>query len=143
MCIRDRCNPPSGSIFPLGLNQVTCTATDKSGNSGQASFSVIIGQTTNNMPSTETGVSTLSQNVSNQLHSPELTVTKNATEPTSPELTVTKNATEPTSPELTVSKNATESTSPELTVSKNATEPTSPELTVSKNATAESPAVDL
>jgi streptogramin lyase len=101
------CNPPSGSIFPLGLNQVTCKATDKSGNSGQASFSVIIGQTTNNMPSTETGVSTLSQNVSNQLHSPELTVSKNATEPTSPELTVSKNATEPTSPELTVSKNAT------------------------------------
>ena len=101
------CNPPSGSIFPLGLNQVTCTATDKSGNSGDASFSVIIGQSTNNMPSTETGVSTLSQNESNQLHSPELTVSKNATEPTSPELTVSKNATEPTSPELTVSKNAT------------------------------------
>src|SRR5438093_11207723 len=66
-----KCNPPSGSIFPLGVNQVTCTATDKSGNSGQASFSVIIGQTTNNKPSTETGVSSLSQNVSNQLHSPE------------------------------------------------------------------------
>ena len=95
-----RCNPPSGSLFPLGLNQVTCTATDKSGNSGHASFSVIIGQTTNNIPST---------------------VSKNATEPTSPELTVSKNATEPTSPELTVSKNATEPTSPELTVSKNAT----------------------
>ncbi len=101
------CNPPSGSIFPLGLNQVTCTATDKSGNSGDASFSVIIGQTTNNTPGTEPGVSTLSQNESNQLHSPELTVSKNATEPTSPELTVSKNATEPTSPELTVSKNAT------------------------------------
>ena len=109
-----RCNPPSGSIFPLGVNQVTCTATDKSGNSGQASFSVIIGQTTNNKPSTETGVSTLSQNVSNQLHSPE----------------------------STVSDNATKSTSPESTVSDNATKSTSPESTVSDNATAESPAVD-
>ena len=87
------CNPPSGSIFPLGVNQVTCTATDKSGNSGQASFSVIIGQTTNNKPSTETGVSTLSQNVSNQLHSPESTVSDNATKSTSPESTVSGNAT--------------------------------------------------
>ena len=123
-----RCNPPSGSIFPLGVNQVTCTATDKSGNSGQASFSVIIGQTTNNKPSTETGVSTLSQNVSNQLHSPESTVSGNATKSTSPE--------------STVSGNATKSTSPESTVSGNATKSTSPESTVSGNATAESPAVD-
>src|SRR5438093_1132932 len=106
------CNPPSGSIFPLGLNQVTCTAADKSGNSGEASFSVIIGQTTNKLHSTESGVSTLSKNVSNQLHSPELTVSDNATKSTSPELTVSDNATKSTSPELTVSDNATKSTSP-------------------------------
>ena len=36
------CNPASGSIFPLGLNQVTCTAKDKSGNSAESSFRVII-----------------------------------------------------------------------------------------------------
>ncbi|MGB5089986.1 MAG: HYR domain-containing protein, partial [Nitrososphaeraceae archaeon] len=103
------CNPPSGSIFSLGLNKVTCTATDKSGNSGEASFSVIIGQTTNKLHSTESGVPTLSQNVSNQLHSPELTVSDNATKSTSPELTVSDNATKSTSPELTVSDNATKS----------------------------------
>ena len=73
------CNPPSGSVFPLGLNQVTCTATDKSGNSGEASFSVIVGQTTSNTSSTETGLTTLSQNVTNQLQSPELTVSENIT----------------------------------------------------------------
>ena len=78
------CNPPSGSIFSLGLNKVTCTATDKSGNSGEASFSVIIGQTTNKLHSTESGVPTLSQNVSKQLHSPELTVSDNATKSESP-----------------------------------------------------------
>ena len=129
------CNPPSGSIFSLGLNKVTCTATDKSGNSGEASFSVIIGQTTNKLHSTESGVPTLSQNVSKQLQSPELTVSDNATKSTSPELTVSDNATKSTSPELTVSDNATKSTSPELTVSDNATKSTSPELTVSDNAT--------
>ncbi len=105
------CNPPSGSIFSLGLNKVTCTATDKSGNSGEASFSVIIGQTTNKLHSTESGVPTLSQNVSKQLHSPELTVSDNATKSTSPELTVSDNATKSTSPELTVSDNATKSES--------------------------------
>jgi HYR domain/NHL repeat len=120
------CNPPSGSIFSLGLNKVTCTATDKSGNSGEASFSVIIGQTTNKLHSTESGVPTLSQNVSKQLHSPELTVSDNATKSTSPELTVSDNATKSTSPELTVSDNATKSTSPELTVSDNATKSESP-----------------
>src|SRR5438093_286354 len=127
------CNPPSGSIFPLGLNQVTCTAADKSGNSGEASFSVIIGQTTNKLHSTESGVSTLSKNVSNQLHSPELTVSDNATKSTSPELTVSDNATKSTSPELTVSDNAKKSTSPELEISDNAKNSTSPELKISNN----------
>ena len=135
------CNPPSGSVFPLGLNQVTCTATDKSGNSGEASFSVIVGHKTSNTSSTETGLTTLSQNVTNQLQSPELTVSENVTaEPQSPELTVSENVTaEPQSPELTVSENITaEPRSPELTVSENITaEPRSPELTVSENITAE------
>ena len=89
------CNPPSGSVFPLGLNQVTCTTTDKSGNSGNVSFSVIIGQKTTNTSSTDTGISTLSQNVTNQLQSPELTVSENITdESPSPELTVSENITD-------------------------------------------------
>lgn len=34
------CTPPSGSTFPIGTTTVTCTATDASGNSTAASFSV-------------------------------------------------------------------------------------------------------
>ena len=34
------CNPSSGSTFPVGANQVTCTATDNSGNQTQGSFFV-------------------------------------------------------------------------------------------------------
>jgi hypothetical protein len=34
------CNPPSGSIFPVGDTTVQCTATDASGNTAQASFTV-------------------------------------------------------------------------------------------------------
>jgi hypothetical protein len=36
------CNPPSGSTFPLGTTNVTCTATDSHGNAGNAVFSVKI-----------------------------------------------------------------------------------------------------
>ncbi|MFN2434336.1 MAG: 6-bladed beta-propeller [Nitrososphaeraceae archaeon] len=105
------CNPPSGSTFPLGLNQVKCTAKDKSGNTAEASFSVIIGQTPSDQ-STETGISTLSENVTNQLVSPELTVSENDTDDT-PELTVSENDTDDT-PELTVSENDTDGSSPPL-----------------------------
>ena len=34
------CDPPSGHIFPIGTTTVACTATDSSGNSASASFSV-------------------------------------------------------------------------------------------------------
>jgi hypothetical protein len=34
------CTPPSGSTFALGLNTVTCTATDAAGNKGTASFTI-------------------------------------------------------------------------------------------------------
>ena len=34
------CAPPSGSTFPLGVTTVTCTATDKAGNTGEATFTV-------------------------------------------------------------------------------------------------------
>ena len=34
------CTPASGSLFPLGATPVTCTATDKAGNSAQTHFQV-------------------------------------------------------------------------------------------------------
>lgn len=34
------CNPPSGSIFPMGTTTVTCTATDSSGNTATCTFPV-------------------------------------------------------------------------------------------------------
>ncbi len=40
------CTPPSGSIFPLGITTVLCTASDASGNSTSGSFLVIIQDTT-------------------------------------------------------------------------------------------------
>jgi HYR domain len=36
------CNPPSGSIFPVGTTTVTCTATDASGNTAQYTFNVTV-----------------------------------------------------------------------------------------------------
>ena len=40
------CVPPSGSTFPVAVTTVTCTATDDSGNSAQASFTVTVQDTT-------------------------------------------------------------------------------------------------
>ena len=92
------CDPPSGSTFPLGLNQVKCTATDKSGNKAEASFSVIIGQTPSD-ESTEEAIPVLSQNETNQLKSPESTVSENITDDSTPE-TVSENITDDSSPPL-------------------------------------------
>jgi hypothetical protein len=36
------CVPPSGSLFPLGATTVACSATDSSGNTGSASFTVTV-----------------------------------------------------------------------------------------------------
>ena len=36
------CNPPSGSILPVGTTTVTCTATDTSGNTASCSFTVTV-----------------------------------------------------------------------------------------------------
>jgi hypothetical protein len=36
------CSPPSGSIFPIGTSTVTCTATDRHGNSATGSFDTAI-----------------------------------------------------------------------------------------------------
>ena len=105
------CDPPSGSTFPLGLNQVKCTATDKSGNTAEASFSVIIGQTPSD-ENTEEAIPVLSQNGTNQLKSVESTVSENITDDSIPE-TVSKNITDDSIPE-TVSKNITDDSSPPI-----------------------------
>ncbi len=39
------CLPPSGSIFPIGITQVNCTATDASGNQANCSFTVAVSGT--------------------------------------------------------------------------------------------------
>lgn len=36
------CTPTSGSIFPIGNTNVNCAATDKAGNTGMASFNVVV-----------------------------------------------------------------------------------------------------
>ena len=36
------CSPPSGSTFPMGTTNVTCTAIDSSGNTAQCSFAVTV-----------------------------------------------------------------------------------------------------
>jgi hypothetical protein len=36
------CTPDSAGIFPIGINTVTCTATDPAGNSGSASFAITV-----------------------------------------------------------------------------------------------------
>ena len=87
------CDPPSGSMFPLGLNHVTCMATDKSGNTGQASFSVIVGQTTSEI-NKENGISNLSQNKTSQLISSPSTVSDNTTDNVPSQSTVSDNTTD-------------------------------------------------
>lgn len=36
------CDPPSGTLFPIGTNTVVCTGTDKAGNVGRCTFPVIV-----------------------------------------------------------------------------------------------------
>ena len=45
------CDPPSGSLFPIGINPVVCIATDHAGNASQCSFTVTVLE-----PCTEIGV---------------------------------------------------------------------------------------
>ena len=40
------CTPPSGSVFPLGTTTVVCTATDSTGNTAQATFDIVVQDTT-------------------------------------------------------------------------------------------------
>src|SRR3989441_10533652 len=44
--VRVVCNPVSGSTFSLGITTVQCTATDAHGNTGRASFTVTVQDTT-------------------------------------------------------------------------------------------------
>jgi hypothetical protein len=39
------CNPPSGTVFPIGQSTVACAATDAAGNSSQCSFTVTVQDT--------------------------------------------------------------------------------------------------
>jgi hypothetical protein len=36
------CDPPSGSVFPIGITEVECNATDEAGNEETASFTVTV-----------------------------------------------------------------------------------------------------
>ncbi|MDQ3966764.1 MAG: HYR domain-containing protein [Thermoproteota archaeon] len=40
------CDPPSGSVFPIGTTEVECTATDEAGNTATASFTITVQDTT-------------------------------------------------------------------------------------------------
>jgi hypothetical protein len=53
------CSPASGSTFPLGTTDVTCTATDAHNNSGTATFPVTVRDTTPPVITTPNAVSTL------------------------------------------------------------------------------------
>jgi len=46
MFIIPTCNPPSDFVFPIGTTTVTCTATDKAGNTAKATFTVTVQHTT-------------------------------------------------------------------------------------------------
>jgi hypothetical protein len=49
------CTPPSGSVFPIGVTQVTCTATDAVGNVASVTFAVTVQpQPTVSIPPTST-----------------------------------------------------------------------------------------
>jgi sugar lactone lactonase YvrE len=121
------CDPPSGSTFPLGLNQVTCTATDKSGNRAETSFSVIIGQTPSEENANPT-ISILSNNNTNQLKSLESPVSENITDDSTPEFPVSENITDDSTPEFPVSENITDDSTPEFPVSENITDDSTPPL---------------
>ena len=40
-----KCFPPSGTLFPLGVTTVTCTATDAAGNIGSTTFTITVSNT--------------------------------------------------------------------------------------------------
>lgn len=92
------CDPPSGSTFPLGTNYVTCTATDKSGNMAESTFSVIIKAPKGKISSTETGISKILQNITNQQLPSKLAVSDNITNIPESTVPVIENRTRPSPP---------------------------------------------
>jgi Tol biopolymer transport system component len=46
------CDPPSGSVFPIGDTEVECSATDEAGNTGTASFTVTVNPPSPSPPTT-------------------------------------------------------------------------------------------
>jgi hypothetical protein len=52
------CSPPSGSTFPIGPTNVTCTATDAAGNTGSASFTVTVTVQDVNAPTVTISITT-------------------------------------------------------------------------------------
>ena len=58
------CNPASGSVFAIGATTVTCTSTNKAGNTGTSTFNVIIQDTT---PPTLTLPSDITKEATGQL----------------------------------------------------------------------------
>lgn len=92
------CDPPSGSTFPLGTNYVRCTATDKSGNSAESTFSVIIKAPKGKISSTETGISKILQNITSQQKPSKVAVSDNTTNIPESTVPVNQNATRPSPP---------------------------------------------
>jgi hypothetical protein len=48
------CDPPSGSVFPVGDTEVQCSATDEAGNTGTESFTVTVNPPSPSPPSPPT-----------------------------------------------------------------------------------------
>jgi hypothetical protein len=108
------CDPRSGSIFPLGTNYVTCTATDKSGNLAESSFSVIIKAKKGSISNADTGISRILQNITNQRQPSEFKMSDNITNIPQPSSTVIDNITNIPQPSSTVIKNDTIPSPPNL-----------------------------
>ncbi len=96
------CDPPSGSTFPLGTSYVKCTATDKSGNMAESTFSVIVKAPKGKISNTETGISTILQNMTNQQKPSKLAVSDNITNIPEPTVPVNQNTTRPSLPPIVI-----------------------------------------
>jgi hypothetical protein len=96
------CDPPSGSTFPLGTSYVKCTATDKSGNMAESTFSVIVKAPKGKISNTETGISTILQNMTNQQKPSKLAVSDNITNIPEPTVPVNQNTTRTSLPPIVI-----------------------------------------
>jgi len=89
------CDPPSGRAFPLDINYMTCTATDKSGNMVESTFNVIIKAPKGKISSAETGISKILQNITNQQLPSKLAMSNNITNIPQSTVPVIENRTKP------------------------------------------------